>query len=74
MSLTDKYLKNQLLIDEKEEEVETQDDQTISENVSSIIDTATKIPGQMYEMATGEYKQVEFPEARDNTNRRCGIF
>lgn len=67
MSLTDKYLKNQLLIDEKEEEVETQDDQTISENVSSIIDTATKIPGQMYEMATGEYKQVEFPEAKETT-------
>jgi len=67
MSLTDKYLKNQLLIDEKEEEVKTQDDQTISENVSSIIDTATKIPGQMYEMATGEYKQLEFPEAKETT-------
>jgi len=67
MSLTDKYLKNQILTDEKEEVVETQDDQTISENVSSIIDTATKIPGQMYEMATGEYKQLEFPEAKETT-------
>lgn len=67
MSLTDKYLKNQLNIDEKEEVVETQDDQTISENVSTILDTATKIPGQMYDMATGEYKQLEFPDAKETT-------
>lgn len=67
MSLTDKYLKNQINIDEKKEEVETQDDQTISENVSTILDTATKIPGQMYDMATGEYKQLEFPDAKETT-------
>jgi len=40
---------------------------SVSENVSSIIDTASEIPGQLYKAATGENALIEFPDAKEST-------
>ena len=40
---------------------------SVSENVSSIIDTASEIPGQLYKAATGEDALIEFPDAKEST-------
>ncbi len=40
----------------------------IEENVSQLGDIVTRIPGQLYDMATGDYMQVEFPEAKETTD------
>jgi len=41
---------------------------SIEENVSTLGDIVTRIPGQLYDMATGDYMQVEFPEAKETTD------
>ena len=40
---------------------------SVSENVSSIIDTASQIPSQLYKAATGEDALIEFPDAKEST-------
>ncbi len=42
-------------------------DASVSENVSSIIDTASQIPSQLYKAATGEDAKLEFPDAKETT-------
>ena len=47
---------------------------SMAENVSTIIDKATEIPGQMYDMVTGDYKQIEFPNAKETTQIEDASF
>jgi hypothetical protein len=49
--------------------------ESISQNVSSALDVAQKIPGQLYDMATGDYMSVEFPDAKETTDiQDVGFF
>ena len=66
MSLTSKFLAEQQETDD-EKPVEEVQEKSISENVSTIVDTATALPGQMYDMVTGDYKEIEFPDAKETT-------
>ena len=66
MTLTSKFLEQQKDTDDEKPQDDDQD-KSISENVSTIIDTATALPGQMVDLATGSYKQLEFPDAKETT-------
>ncbi len=65
MSLTEKYLQN--LSEKKDDKKDEVEEKSVSENVSTIIDTATALPGQIFDLATGTYKELEFPDAKETT-------
>jgi|11BtaG_2_1085332.scaffolds.fasta_scaffold02941_2 hypothetical protein len=65
MSLTEQYLKN--LPEKKDDKKDEVEEKSVSENVSTIIDTVTALPGQIFDLATGTYKQLEFPDAKETT-------
>ena len=67
MSLTSKFLAQKDTDDQKPQDDDQDQGNTISENVSTIVDTATALPGQMVDLATGSYKQLEFPNAKETT-------